>query len=510
MPGLLSPRPLWTVPLALLLLAPLVAPALQGLGSAVLAAYEGLLSASGVGLWPSSRVQGLIGQSLVLSLLSGLLATALGALCALALLLPMANGRVTVMVALLAASFCLGSVVHVLVWQLALPGVQGGVAGWALTVAVLGWRYAAFSFALLAAGLAALNRAELEAALCTGGGAALWRVARSRLLKLAVMSVAAVAALVFSEPEVPPLLGVHVYAEEFLSQMALEPSSGAATALGWPLMAAALVGAAWVARAPHLHAAAGGAGSLGWLGQWAQPPRWMLATVPRLALVVAVLPLALLSLGAAQGSGRWPAHAGAALAGSVGVAALSAALACAWGWALAGLFARRVDKPGGALVLNMLLWLMMLWPSALTGMALAAWVWPAWVGAAPLVLAHALRVLPFAVWLLLAMQAAYPRGAGEQLRVLGAHGWTALAWVRLPQRWPALVAAFVLCAGLSLAELTGTVLTVPPGMETVILRLYNLLHYGDHRGVLMLALLQALVVALALLLAVLLTRRRRA
>jgi iron(III) transport system permease protein len=71
-----------------------------------------------------------------------------------------------------------------------------------------------------------------------------------------------------------------------------------------------------------------------------------------------------------------------------------------------------------------------------------------------------------------------------------------------------LLSAFVLCAGLSLAELTATVLTVPPGMETVILRLYNLMHYGDQRGVMMLALVQGLTVALGVCTAMILLGRR--
>ena len=146
--------------------------------------------------------------------------------------------------------------------------------------------------------------------------------------------------------------------------------------------------------------------------------------------------------------------------------------------------------------LNALLWVMMLWPSALTGIALAGWAAPDWAGAAtPLVLAHAVRVLPFAAWVLLALRDAQPRAPDEQLRALGAFGWPAMRHVHLPAAGPGLAAAFVLCAGLSLAELTATVLTVPPGMETVILRLYNLLHYGDQRGVMMLALVQGLTVA---------------
>ena len=82
--------------------------------------------------------------------------------------------------------------------------------------------------------------------------------------------------------------------------------------------------------------------------------------------------------------------------------------------------------------------------------------------------------------------------------------------VHLPAARPGLIAAFMLCAGLSLAELTATVLTVPPGMETVILRLYNLLHYGDQRGVMMLALVQGLSVALCTAAAMWILGRRRA
>ncbi len=161
--------------------------------------------------------------------------------------------------------------------------------------------------------------------------------------------------------------------------------------------------------------------------------------------------------------------------------------------------------------LNALLWMMMLWPSALTGIALAGWGAPDWAGAAaPLVLAHALRVLPFAAWVLLAMRDAQPRGPGEQLQMLAARRWAAVRHVHLPAARPGLVAAFMLCIGLSLAELTATVLTVPPGMETVILRLYNLLHYGDQRGVMMLALVQGLAVALGVAAALWMLGRRRA
>ena len=498
-----------TALIAAMLALPLLSPVLQGVAGALSAVWHGQELAGGSTLWPGSRVQGLLGQSVLLSVLAALLATGIAALWALALLMPQGRSWRLALTALLAASFCFGTVVHLLAWRALFPLISGGVQGWALAVLTLALRYAPLAAALLATGLATLERAELETALSTGGGRALWAVARRRLLRLAGMAAAAVAALVFCESELPPLLGVHVYAQEFLSQLALEPDASVAAAFGWPLMAVALACAALLANLPRLRATAAGAVSLGWIGQWAQPPALLKAVVPAAALALAALPLLLLTWGSLQGTGRWPAHAGAALFSSLWVATLSALLACAWAWALASVAARA----GGSSVpaLNAMLWLMMLWPSALTGIAVAGWGVPDWAGAAtPLVLAHALRVLPFAAWVLLAMRDAQPRAPGEQLHTMGAWGLPALRHVHLPAAWPGLAAAFVLCAGLSLAELTATVLTVPPGMETVILRLYNLLHYGDQRGVMMLALVQGLMVATGVALALAVWGRRRA
>lgn len=496
-----------TLGLATALALPLLLPALHGVVAALSAAWTAPELAGGGTLWPDQRVRGLLADSALLSLASALLATALASLWALALMMPTGRRWRLALGALLAASFCFGSVVHLLAWRAVFPVVAGGAPGWALAVVTLALRYAPLAAALLVTGLATLERAELETALCTGGARALWAVARRRLLRLAGMSIAAVAALVFCESEVPPLLGVHVYAEEFLSQVALEPSAGVAAALGWPLMAAAIGCAALLAGLPRLRPTAAGTVSTGWIGRWSAPPRWLASGLPAVAMALAATPLVLLAWGCVHATGRWPAHAGAALVSSLWVAGLSALLACAWAWPLSAVAARA----GGSAALNAVLWVTMLWPSALTGIALAGWAVPeGWPDATPLVLAHVLRVLPFAAWVLLAMRDVQPRAPAEQLRAMGVAGWPALWRVHLPAAWPGLAAAFALCAGLSLAELTATVLTVPPGMETVVLRLYNLLHYGDQRGVLTLALLQGATVGAGVVLALAVWGRRRA
>ncbi len=482
------------------LTAPVLLPCAHGALQVAQTLLAGDALTSSTPLWPDARVQGLMLNSFGLAGASALLATTLACLCAMAWVLPLARRWQHLLAALMAASFCLGTVVHLMAWRVVFPGVSGGWQGWLLATLALGVRYLPLATAVLVAGLATPERSELEAALLLGGPGAAWRVARGRLLRLAAMALAVVATLVLCEPELPALLGVNVYAQEFLSQVALEPSSSASVALGWPLMASALLCAALLALAPQVRAGVHSVTRSGWLGGIVQAGtrlRWYTASW---ALAWASAPLLLLAFGCWSASGRWPAHAGMAVFNSLWVAAASATLACAWGWCLsesavrAGAWASRALN--GALLLGML------WPSVLTGIALAGSTWPdALSPSAPLVLAHTLRALPFATWIFLALRHARAPAALEQLALLGPP--TAAAWWHIhgPATLPGLRLAFALSVGLSLAELTTTVLTVPPGMETVILRLYNLLHYGDQQAVAMLALVQATSVAGLMMLA---------
>ncbi|MEO6664935.1 MAG: hypothetical protein ABIN96_17335 [Rubrivivax sp.] len=486
----------------LLLALPLVAPALHGVAAAAVAASGWDADALANPLWPNARVQLMLLRGVLLGLGSALLATAAGAAVAVALLLPLPLRWRIALGALLAASFCFGSVVHLMAWRTLFPGVTGGAGGWALAILTLGGRYMPLCAALFATGLLTLDRSELESALFAGGGRAVWAVARGRLWRLGGISVAAVAALVFSETELPPLLGVYIYAEEFMSLVALESSSGAAAAQGWPLMVVALLGGAVLSRLPRLRPASGSGQASGWLGAWVFAPVNLRRLAVPLALTLAILPLVLLALGTWQATGRWQAVSGRMLSqtlfNTLAVGAVASAWAGLWGWALAAWAAR--SGRWAVTALHLLLPTLMLWPSSLTGLAVLALSTSAWpvldvVAEAPLVTAHFLRILPFTAWLMLAMREAEPPAPREQLMVLGASTWGTLRHVHGPAALPRLAAAFMLGLGLSLAELTATVLTVPPGMETVILRLYNLLHYGDQRGVMSLALVQGVLVA---------------
>ncbi len=66
----------------------------------------------------------------------------------------------------------------------------------------------------------------------------------------------------------------------------------------------------------------------------------------------------------------------------------------------------------------------------------------------------------------------------------------------LPLLAPGMFAGFVMVFILSLGELGTTLLVLPPGRETVILKIYNLMHYGAHAQVAALSLFLLLIIGL--------------
>ena len=60
----------------------------------------------------------------------------------------------------------------------------------------------------------------------------------------------------------------------------------------------------------------------------------------------------------------------------------------------------------------------------------------------------------------------------------GCDSWGQLGRIVLPQRLPALGVAWLIGLALALGDLTATVLVVPPGVETLSIHVFNLVHYG--------------------------------
>jgi iron(III) transport system permease protein len=110
-------------------------------------------------------------------------------------------------------------------------------------------------------------------------------------------------------------------------------------------------------------------------------------------------------------------------------------------------------------------------------------------------LAALARVLPFgALILAMALRRTDPllEDAATIFEPSRASGWFR---VRLPLVAPALGATAIFLAALSLGELGATLLVIPPGAQTLTLRIYNYLHYGESQAVGGLCLLMALLTA---------------
>lgn len=96
---------------------------------------------------------------------------------------------------------------------------------------------------------------------------------------------------------------------------------------------------------------------------------------------------------------------------------------------------------------------------------------------APL-LAQQFRLLPIAWVLVITTVASISPSTWEQARLDGLSAFQKLRSVLLPQAGPRLLAAWILLLVLSFGELSSTILVLPPGVTTVSMRLFEMLHFG--------------------------------
>src|SRR5262249_55144865 len=87
----------------------------------------------------------------------------------------------------------------------------------------------------------------------------------------------------------------------------------------------------------------------------------------------------------------------------------------------------------------------------------------------------------------------------DAAKLSGASGWQLWRHVRWPQLAPQLAAAWYVIYLLCLWDVETLVLIVPPGGETLALRIFNLLHYGHNTQVNALCLLLLMLAILPLL-----------
>ncbi|MCH7750624.1 MAG: iron ABC transporter permease [Planctomycetes bacterium] len=94
------------------------------------------------------------------------------------------------------------------------------------------------------------------------------------------------------------------------------------------------------------------------------------------------------------------------------------------------------------------------------------------------VLVQTLRALPLATLILGSQLATVPQDVLDSATSEGAGWWRQLVGIALPLRWHAVVAAACLSLVVAVSDLAATLLVLPPGVSTLSVRIFGLLHYG--------------------------------
>lgn len=363
----------------------------------------------------------------------------------------------------------------------ALPSFSGWSAAWWVQVMAL---------LPLAVGLALVGLETVDPYLIEAGrmgrsdGTVLARIA----LPLAAPAILAGGGVIFilsiMDYSVTALFGKNVYPLEIFAEHSATGVSASAFLLALPLflLAAAVIYSFQSAlREAALRSPRG-------VRPWRNRPRWPLwlrtlqCGAAVLVLLQILVPLISLSLSAGGGEGlrKSLSLARSEIIFSLGLAFAAALLVLPPAYAAAV----KLVRPGKA---QKRWWFLATLPLAvpapLVGIGLIViWNRPLWGGvygsvAMPLLAALA-RFTPLAALLLTAQLRRTDPLLVDAARVLQRRPVDTWLKVRLPLLAPGLLAAAALCFALTLAELGATLIVAPPGMATLTMRLYNLLHYG--------------------------------
>ncbi len=104
------------------------------------------------------------------------------------------------------------------------------------------------------------------------------------------------------------------------------------------------------------------------------------------------------------------------------------------------------------------------------------------------------RALPLATLLMWSQFASVSQDVLDSAASEGAGWWRQLLAIVLPLRWAAVVAAAGMAMIVAIGDLTATLLVAPPGVSTLPMRIFGLLHYGSEDRVSALCLALALAV----------------
>jgi len=112
-----------------------------------------------------------------------------------------------------------------------------------------------------------------------------------------------------------------------------------------------------------------------------------------------------------------------------------------------------------------------------------------------LLLAYLIKVIPIGVLIIASSHFLNAKDVFLDLNRLNKVGL--IQYIQFPLHWSKYLFLSTVLSVFSFNELSSTVLLIPPGEETIIVRMYNLMHYGDFSSVAFLSLFQVLIIMIA-------------
>jgi iron(III) transport system permease protein len=114
-----------------------------------------------------------------------------------------------------------------------------------------------------------------------------------------------------------------------------------------------------------------------------------------------------------------------------------------------------------------------------------------------IIMGYLSRFLPFAVITVHSGLKQVDHGL-EEVASLAVASWTKIIRkVVVPLLWPSILSSFFIVFVLSLGEIGTTLLVIPPGKETIPIKIYNLMHYGADQSVAALCLIMTAAIMLS-------------
>jgi iron(III) transport system permease protein len=125
-------------------------------------------------------------------------------------------------------------------------------------------------------------------------------------------------------------------------------------------------------------------------------------------------------------------------------------------------------------------------------------------------LVQTVRTLPIATLILWPALASVPQVMLDTAATDGTGWWGQLFRIAVPQRWPAIAAAWLIAFAVAIGELAATILVMPPqrGATALSIQVFQLLHYGVDDRVAAICLVMVFVVAMITGIAATLMKRR--